>query len=59
MEEVNKLYDTRLLERKFIHNHESAIIEMIVITVVMLVYLCAGNDFEAVSDEGGFHQIPQ
>jgi len=29
MEEVNKLYDTRLLEREFIHTHESAIVEMI------------------------------
>lgn len=29
MEEVGKLYDTRLLEREFIHTHESAIVEMI------------------------------
>ncbi len=29
MAEVSKLYDTRLLEREFIHTHESAIIEMI------------------------------
>ena len=29
MAEVNTLYDTRLLEREFIHTHESAIIEMI------------------------------
>lgn len=29
MEEVRTLYDTRLLEREFIHTHESAIIEMI------------------------------
>lgn len=29
MEEVKKLYDTRLLEREFIHPHESAIVEMI------------------------------
>ena len=29
MVEVNNLYDTRLLEREFIHTHESAIIEMI------------------------------
>jgi H+-transporting ATPase len=29
MEEVRSLYDTRLLEREFIHTHESAIIEMI------------------------------
>ncbi len=29
MEQVSKLYDTRLLEREFIHTHESAIIEMI------------------------------
>ena len=29
MEEVRALYDTRLLEREFIHTHESAIIEMI------------------------------
>lgn len=29
MEEVSSLYDTRLLEREFIHSHESAIIEMI------------------------------
>ena len=28
MEEVKQLYDTRLLEREFIHTHESAIIEM-------------------------------
>lgn len=29
MEEVSSLYDTRLLEREFIHSHESAIVEMI------------------------------
>ncbi len=29
MEQVRELYDTRLLEREFIHSHESAIIEMI------------------------------
>jgi H+-transporting ATPase len=29
MQQVGKLYDTRLLEREFIHTHESAIIEMI------------------------------
>jgi len=29
MKEVSDLYDTRLLEREFIHTHESAIIEMI------------------------------
>jgi len=29
MEEVNTLYDTRLLEREFSHPHESAIVEMI------------------------------
>ncbi|MCG6936689.1 MAG: plasma-membrane proton-efflux P-type ATPase [Gammaproteobacteria bacterium] len=29
METVKSLYDTRLLEREFIHTHESAIIEMI------------------------------
>ncbi|MGD8426467.1 MAG: plasma-membrane proton-efflux P-type ATPase [Balneolaceae bacterium] len=29
MEDVRSLYDTRLLEREFIHTHESAIIEMI------------------------------
>jgi len=29
MAEVNSNYDTRLLEREFIHSHESAIIEMI------------------------------
>ena len=29
MEQVNNLYDTRMLERAFIHSHESAIIEMI------------------------------
>lgn len=29
MEEVRRLYDTRLLEREFIHTHESAIVEMI------------------------------
>ena len=29
MEEVESMYDTRLLEREFIHTHESAIIEMI------------------------------
>ncbi|ACF10928.1 plasma-membrane proton-efflux P-type ATPase [Chlorobaculum parvum NCIB 8327] len=29
MEQVGKLYDTRLLEREFIHTHESAIVEMI------------------------------
>ena len=29
MEEVNEVYDTTLLEREFIHTHESAIIEMI------------------------------
>ncbi|MEJ2310716.1 MAG: plasma-membrane proton-efflux P-type ATPase [Gammaproteobacteria bacterium] len=29
MDEVSELYDTRLLEREFIHTHESAIIEMI------------------------------
>jgi H+-transporting ATPase len=29
MEEVRALYDTRVLEREFIHTHESAIIEMI------------------------------
>jgi len=29
MEDVKSLYDTRLLEREFIHTHESAIIEMI------------------------------
>ncbi|EMP56512.1 plasma-membrane proton-efflux P-type ATPase [Marinobacter santoriniensis NKSG1] len=29
MDEVGKLYDTRVLEREFIHTHESAIIEMI------------------------------
>jgi len=29
MEEVRSLYDTRLLEREFIHTHESAIVEMI------------------------------
>ncbi len=29
MAEVQSLYDTRLLEREFIHTHESAIIEMI------------------------------
>jgi H+-transporting ATPase len=29
MEAVNGMYDTRLLEREFIHTHESAIIEMI------------------------------
>ena len=29
MEEVGNLYDTRLLEREFIHTHESAIVEMI------------------------------
>lgn len=29
MDEVKTLYDTRLLERQFIHSHESAIIEMI------------------------------
>ena len=29
MEKVKELYDTRLLDREFIHTHESAIIEMI------------------------------
>ena len=29
MEAVAKMYDTRLLEREFIHTHESAIVEMI------------------------------
>jgi len=29
MEQVKQLYDTRLLDREFIHTHESAIIEMI------------------------------
>ncbi|MBQ0721428.1 MAG: HAD-IC family P-type ATPase [Gammaproteobacteria bacterium] len=29
MDEVGRTYDTRLLEREFIHSHESAIIEMI------------------------------
>ncbi len=29
MEQVRELYDTRLLDREFIHSHESAIIEMI------------------------------
>jgi len=29
MEKVEALYDTRLLEREFIHTHESAIVEMI------------------------------
>jgi len=29
MEKVSQLYDTRLLDREFIHTHESAIIEMI------------------------------
>ena len=29
MDDVKNLYDTRLLEREFIHSHESAIIEMI------------------------------
>jgi H+-transporting ATPase len=29
MEEVRRVYDTRLLEREFIHTHESAIVEMI------------------------------
>jgi len=29
MEEVQTLYDTRLLEREFVHTHESAIVEMI------------------------------
>ena len=29
MDQVRALYDTRLLEREFIHSHESAIIEMI------------------------------
>jgi len=29
MEQVNELYDTRLLEHEFLHTHESAIIEMI------------------------------
>ncbi len=29
MDQVRELYDTRLLEREFIHSHESAIIEMI------------------------------
>lgn len=29
MDQVSKLYDTRLLEREFIHTHESAIVEMI------------------------------
>ena len=29
MESVGELYDTRLLEREFIHTHESAIVEMI------------------------------
>ncbi|NVK44102.1 MAG: HAD-IC family P-type ATPase [Oceanospirillaceae bacterium] len=29
IEEVRSLYDTRLLEREFIHTHESAIVEMI------------------------------
>ena len=29
MAEVNKIYDTRLLDREFIHTHESAIVEMI------------------------------
>jgi len=29
MVDVNKLFDTRMLEREFIHSHESAIIEMI------------------------------
>jgi len=29
MEEVSRLYDTRLLEREFLHSHESAIIDMI------------------------------
>ncbi|HKJ32774.1 MAG TPA: HAD-IC family P-type ATPase, partial [Balneolales bacterium] len=29
MEDVKKMYDTRLLEREFIHTHESAIVEMI------------------------------
>ena len=29
MEEVGRLYDTRLLEREFLHTHESAIVEMI------------------------------
>ena len=29
MDEVKNLYDTRILERQFIHTHESAIVEMI------------------------------
>jgi H+-transporting ATPase len=29
MDSVSKIYDTRLLEREFIHTHESAIVEMI------------------------------
>jgi len=29
MGQVNEIYDTRMLEHEFIHNHESAIIEMI------------------------------
>ncbi len=29
MEAVGKMYDTRLIEREFIHTHESAIVEMI------------------------------
>jgi len=29
MEQVNTIYDTRMLEHEFIHSHESAIIEMI------------------------------
>ncbi len=29
MDEVKKLFDTRILEREFIHTHESAIVEMI------------------------------
>ncbi|HHM05115.1 MAG TPA: HAD family hydrolase [Gammaproteobacteria bacterium] len=29
MQKVNEIYDTRLLEREFIHTHESAIVEMI------------------------------
>jgi len=29
MDQVRKLYDTRLLEREFIHTHESAIVDMI------------------------------
>jgi len=29
MEEVNNIYDTRMLKHEFIHSHESAIIEMI------------------------------